>query len=132
MTSRSRSGWPPSLVRYAELIGDAAALKLVASYGGTRLYVAKSPRENSALARAVGWPAARRLARAYGGDELDVPRAEALRSKKRAILAASGSGREVARAVGTTERHVRRVRNAGGRDRDERQHEFILPGPPSS
>jgi len=123
----SRRGWPQRLIEIADAIGDAAALRLVASFGGQRVYIAKHAAAGQLVADAIGVAEADALARRFGGEELEVPRAAALRSRKAAILDTAGSSNVVARQLGVTERYVRMTRNAGGagpdasRPADDRQ-----------
>ncbi|HXM70939.1 MAG TPA: hypothetical protein VN970_07380 [Thermoanaerobaculia bacterium] len=124
MKGRPHHGWPASLVRIAELVGDAAALKLVASFGGTRIYVQKRPAPGSPLAHAIGMEAAKLLAKGVGSGEIVLPTAYALKSKKRAILQASGTNDSVARDTGSTRRYVQIVRNGRGRH-DKRQGRLL-------
>ncbi|HEY1503430.1 MAG TPA: hypothetical protein VGF92_03970 [Stellaceae bacterium] len=120
MTAPSRSGWPESLARIADIVGEAAALRLIADFGGTRFYVPSQPKPKSPIARSIGIRAARGLARIYGASEIDLPNGAMLNSKKLMILKSAKSGRLTARDARSTDRYVRMVRNAGGRA-DKRQ-----------
>ncbi|HEY1503197.1 MAG TPA: hypothetical protein VGF92_02795 [Stellaceae bacterium] len=120
MTQSSRSGWPESLARIADIVGEAAALRLIADFGGTRFYVPSQPHPESPIARSIGIKAARSLARVYGGTEIDLPNGAMLNSKKLMILKSAKSGRLTARDARSTDRYVRMVRNAGARV-DKRQ-----------
>ena len=124
LSPSSRRGWPARLVEIADLIGDAAALRLVAAFGGLRIYIPAQPKPDQALWQAVGESAAHLLAERYGSAEVEIPSGAALRSKKIAILAARCSGRQIARDIGATERYVRKVRNAG-KLADERQADLF-------
>jgi hypothetical protein len=62
-----------TLTELIEAIGDEGTLKLIGTFGGTRLYVPHLPEASSALAECIGLDAAQRLARTYGGDRVDVP-----------------------------------------------------------
>jgi len=57
----------------ADLIGEEAADKLVARFGGLRLYVPHLPQAGDLLTTAVGETAAQRLAEIYGGDRVEIP-----------------------------------------------------------
>src|SRR5579883_2549479 len=67
----SRRGWPARLVEIADLIGDAAALRLVAAFGGLRIYIPAQPKPDQALWQAVGESAAHLLAERYGSAEVE-------------------------------------------------------------
>jgi len=96
---------------------EAAVPKLVAARGGTRLYIPSTPAEGDELVRLIGMPAARALADLRGNEEVDIPLGIGIGAKKAAISRmAHRPASEIARTVGTTERHVRRVRNAGNDD----------------
>lgn len=90
-----------------------AALTLAREWGGTRRRIPKRPAPGMALVDLIGLDAASLLASLYGDEEIDIPLGAQPGRKKAAILRHTGTAREVARAVNTTERHVRRVRNAG-------------------
>lgn len=90
-----------------------AALTLAREWGGTRRRIPKRPAPGMALVDLIGLEPARLLAGLHGDEEVDIPMGVVTGAKKSAILRQSGTAREVALAVGTTERHVRRVRNAG-------------------
>jgi hypothetical protein len=57
-----------------EIIGEEAAAKLIARFGGTRLYVPHSPCPDDALALAVGTGAAMKLAEMFGGERVELPK----------------------------------------------------------
>lgn len=99
---------------------EAAVPKLVAARGGLRLYIPSAPAEGDELVRLIGLPAACALAALRGNEEVDIPLGIGIGAKKAAIARiAHRPAAEIARTVGTTERHVRRVRNAGGSDPDQ-------------
>jgi len=92
-----------------ELIGEEAAAKLIASFGGTRLYVPHSPCPDDALARVVGTEAALKLARMFGGERVELPKPPPRRSQILALRAAGRSVEEIARALSCTRRRVLQV-----------------------
>ena len=92
-----------------ELIGEEAAAKLIASFGGTRLYVPHSPCPDDALARVVGTEAALKLARMFGGERVELPKPPPRRSQILALRAAGRSVEEIARALSRTRRRVFQV-----------------------
>jgi len=120
-------GWPPLIVAFAEIIGDGAALKMIAAFGGTTIYIPKTPRLNSRLVSAIGAASALALAARFGGEDLEIPNGAAMRSKKLMIARMAGSNAQIARATGTTRRYVRRVKNRGYRGLDPRQRELFKP-----
>src|SRR5512146_2816127 len=82
-----------------EIIGEEATAKLIARFGGTRLYVPHSPCADDPLARAVGAGAAMKLARMFGGERVEVPKPPprrtqilALRAGARAVRAPAARG----------------------------------------
>jgi len=115
------SGGPPitsvQLLDLAELIGDAAALRLAEVYGGQdSLYVPKRPRHDHSMANVLGPDAFDTLCWHYGGERIDVPRnANAETTKTRILQMDDGtaSRNEIARRLGCTARYVRMVCNAG-------------------
>jgi hypothetical protein len=92
-----------------EIIGEEAAAKLIASFGGTRLYVPHSPCANDALARAVGAGAALKLAEMFGGERVELPKPPPRRTQILALRAAGRSVEEIARAMSCTRRRVFQV-----------------------
>ena len=92
-----------------EIIGEEAAAKLIASFGGTRLYVPHSPCANDALARAVGAGAAMKLAEMFGGERVELPKPPPRRTQILALRAAGRSVEEIARAMSCTRRRVFQV-----------------------
>jgi hypothetical protein len=96
----------------AELItaaGEEAVEKLVAAFGGARLYVPQVPEPEDPLSRVVGAEAAARLARVYGGDRVDIPNPN-MRRTRIAEMRRAGLGVDaIAREVGCTRRRVFQV-----------------------
>ena len=82
-----------------EIIGEEAAAKLIANFGGTRLYVPHSPCADDALARAVGTGAAMKLAEMFGGERVELPKPPPRRTQILALRAAGRSVEEIARAL---------------------------------
>ena len=110
---------PPLSGHLGELVRrghGGAAVRLVLEWGGQKRYIPKVPATDSALVAVVGVAAAQVLADLAGGEYYDIPPRTVLKgdSLKQQILRADGSTREVAQGLGTTERHVRRVRKDGG------------------
>lgn len=103
--------WPRGLAEIARLIGPGPAMRLGEAVGGVETYIPKNATPNHPLARLVGAEALEVLARAFGGQTLVIPRGVHCKLKKAAILAASGSRRNVALALGCSARYVRKVTN---------------------
>jgi hypothetical protein len=93
-------------------IGIDLAARLVADFGGSRIYVAHSPRHGDRIANSIGPEAAAKVRRVFAGDRIFVPtdpehglrreKIVALRRKHRSISS-------IARAVHCSERFVYRV-----------------------
>jgi len=92
-----------------EIIGEEAAAKLIASFGGTRLYVPHSPCPDDALAREVGTGAAMKLAEMFGGERVELPKPPPRRTQILALRAAGRSVEEIARVLSCTRRRVFQV-----------------------
>jgi Homeodomain-like domain len=100
----------PLLEQLADIIGEAAAVLLSVRFGGRRLYIPKDPIATSDLVGVIGLKASLLLARRFGGVHLEMPLE---RGKRERIVQLSNGGktvREIAEAVGCTERHVKYVR----------------------
>ncbi|MGH8012834.1 MAG: helix-turn-helix domain-containing protein [Candidatus Binataceae bacterium] len=93
----------------ADLIGEEAALKLVAAFAGTRLYIPHLPQADEVLAQTIGVEAARKLAAAYGGDRVDVPNPTPRRLRIVELRSSGLSVDAIARALGCTRRRVFQV-----------------------
>ena len=112
---------PRVLAEVADVIGLDAAIKLVAHYGGTRLYVPDALVEQSPLMILVGRKAAERLINTYRGDVLWIPRClVALRAiRDRAITARHRAGEKadaLAREFNLTDRAVWHIISRARRD----------------
>ncbi len=114
-TLREKYGYLPAvLVTVLEAAGEDVMLRLVATLGGNRVYVASEPRLGSKLADAVGLDAARKIQIALADMHImhfDVPtmagRLALIRTER--ILALRHEGlkvADIARSVGMTERGV--------------------------
>lgn len=91
-----------------------AARRLIREWGGQKRYVPARPHPESPLVELLGDEAARASAEIVGGEYCEVPPRSVLSEDlKQRILRETGTTREIAARLGTTERHVRRVRNAG-------------------
>src|SRR5216683_1956642 len=94
-------------------LGREAAEKLVAGYGGIRIYVPVRAAPEGAFATLIGHAAAEALSRHYGGERLDMPIAKrAPRVLRGEICRLRREGMHVtaiARALGCTRRYVFRI-----------------------
>ncbi|MBF6559117.1 MAG: helix-turn-helix domain-containing protein [Candidatus Binataceae bacterium] len=91
------------------VMGTPAAARLVAAFGGTRLYVPQTPDAGDALSGAVGHEAAIALAQIYGGDRLEVPNPTPRRVRIAQMRADGISVDAIARSLGCTRRRVFQV-----------------------
>ncbi|MGH7935374.1 MAG: helix-turn-helix domain-containing protein [Candidatus Binataceae bacterium] len=91
------------------LIGEEAATRLIAAFGGTRLYVPHSPQDGDALTATIGLNAALKLACVYGGDRVDVPNPTPRRTRIIALRSTGLTVDAIARALGCTRRRVFQV-----------------------
>lgn len=104
--------WPQGLAQIARIIGPRRAIALADALGGVVTYIPKAPGADHRLSQLVGHEAALALAEVYGGLEVVIPRGVYRNLKKAAIMDTAGSRRQVALALGVTERYVRKVANA--------------------
>lgn len=109
-------GWPPILVEIAEIVGVAAALRLVDAYGGTTLYVPETAAPEHRLVQSIGAEAAIKLTTIYAMCKIEVPTLRMVRTRKALIAATVGKTSEIARELGVTTRWVRMVRSIGSID----------------
>lgn len=103
-----------------DVLGDAAALRLVSDLGGTRFYVPKRIGVDNPIAQAIGIEAAQvladHIATGIGGLAVEIPRgpAGAMASYRRALLKLAStpglSEQQIARQMKVHARTVRRAR----------------------
>lgn len=79
--SGARCGRSSMLDELIGAIGETAALKLVESFGGVRVYVPQMPEPEDVLSQLIGTEAALKLAQIYGGERLELPHPNSRRSK---------------------------------------------------
>ena len=97
---------PAEIGYLTRVIGEAAALLLIETRGGTRLYVPSVPNPASALVLDIGPVAALALALEYGGETFKVPLCKFWRMR---VYKAEGcSYAVIARRLGTTETTIQR------------------------
>ncbi|MBX3504343.1 MAG: hypothetical protein KF895_02605 [Parvibaculum sp.] len=118
-------GWPESLLTVKESIGLAATLRLVEAFGGTSCYIPAKADVSNRLVQVIGVDATEALIRDLGAGAFDVPVLATARHKRRLIMRAKGTAREVARKFAVTERWVRYVRADERGSVDERQMDMF-------
>jgi hypothetical protein len=91
------------------LLGSETASRLVADFGGRRLYVPQYPGGQDALSRSIGLTNAIKLSRVYGGDRIEVPRQPARRTQILSLRAAGCSIGAIAHELACTRRRVLQV-----------------------
>ncbi len=69
----SFDGMPDVLAQVAAVAGFQVACDLGEALGGSRVHVARRPRQGTLLVKAVGLEAARAIARVYGGETIPIP-----------------------------------------------------------
>lgn len=97
------------LEELARTIGTEGANRLVAAFGGARLYIPHFPEPGDVLSQAVGHATALALANVYGGDRIDVPNPTPRRERILRMRAHGASVDSIARALGCTRRRVFQV-----------------------
>lgn len=115
---------PYILQDLAEQIGLPLTMRLVAHYGGTRLYIPKGDMaDDHQLVKLIGREAAEKLQAMYGGEpHFDIPLAlrsvRAVRNAEIRVKRAYTSASSLAREYHTTERNIRLI---CGEIEDDRQ-----------
>jgi Mor family transcriptional regulator len=99
-----------------QLLGEELTAKLVAQYGGTRLYVPSVFKPDHSLYQMLGPEAAQRLFGEFGGITVEVPRDVVWHTAQRNALiradrATGMSQRALALKHHLTERHIRNILN---------------------
>ena len=110
VVSTARLSGPTSLLaQLLDTIGEEATTDLIASFGGTRLYVPHEPEAGDQLSASIGVTAAKALARVYGGDRVDLPNPTPRRFRIVALRSAGLNVDAIARKLGCTRRRVFQV-----------------------
>jgi len=96
-------------------IGATALLRLLALFGGTRLYVPEAIHENHVIARAIGIDAARALSARFAREHLELPDADDFTRLQRirrvaGLLRTGMASRDIAMLIGIGTRQVCRYR----------------------
>lgn len=102
---------PASLLDLAETLGIGVALRLMQQYGGTEVTFPQRP--NKDLVALLGQETAEAVCHFLSGAEIYVPhgRANRRRGDVQDLEAKGRSRAEIARALGISQRHVRRLAN---------------------
>lgn len=106
-------------------IGTLATMRLLALFGGTRLYVPETMPDDHPIARAIGLPAAARLSAIFAREQLELPDSDEFhrltRTRRVASLLRAGiCPRDIAGLVGVSVKQV-------GRYRTEAEELGLLP-----
>lgn len=110
--SRARLKADASVIdNIARLIGAGPASRLIAEFGGGRLYIPEKPSPGDSVSQAIGYAAAMRLGSVFGGERVWLPNdAGRALSVSIATLRAQGlSVSRIARRAGCSERYVYKV-----------------------
>jgi hypothetical protein len=97
-----------------DVVGEAAAVKLVAAFGGTKIALPMRPRATHPIAQLVGMDGMKTLIDAFGAGYIDLPqgpdRGPAGRRRRLAEMIGQGfSTAEAARMADTSQRTAERV-----------------------
>lgn len=133
-------GWPEALRAIAEdpRLGRETALRLSRAFGGTEIYVSRSPRSGSEVLREIGPRKCEALYDLFGGGRLLIPmgaltdwpaRRQAIRRLLRAGRSHSFIARSVRCHVMTVKREHRRMVAAGERPGGQQLDIFGSPRP---
>lgn len=106
---------PSTLDQIGAVIGTSAALRLIAIFGGTNLYIPEAVTEDHPIARAIGLDAARKLSAVFAREQYDLPDGEDFHRLQRirrvaGLLRAGVSPRDIAVLVGVSARQVSNYR----------------------
>jgi hypothetical protein len=101
----------PAVDNIARVIGAGATARLISTFGGGRVYIAKNPGPGDAVARVIGGEAAERLGAIFGGERIWFPNASGHLTRRRiASLRRRGSSiSRIARELKLSERYVYKV-----------------------
>lgn len=105
---------PHSLLDLAETLGVRVALKLMQEFGGRDLRIPKNPSADHPIIKALGEDDGRAVCHFMADQSVYIPHARS-GARRRSVLDLTATGRtrgEIARILGMSERHVRRIANA--------------------
>ena len=113
---------PESLVDVAEALGMSVALKLMQHYGGLEVKFPIVPKPGHPILKALGEDDGYALCALLSNTSIYIPHGKPRRSSRDQVLALEARGldrAEIARQLGISQRHVRRVANAAVADPDQ-------------
>lgn len=117
------ASYPVVFQEIRKLIGEEAADKLVAHFGGGQpLYIPSKVKPEHRLCQLVGEPVMQQLASEFGGLTIEIPRcfAQRIELRNRQILADRAAGMtqgDIARKYQLTVRAIRTITNSTGKAR---------------
>lgn len=106
---------PVSMIDLAETLGLRVALQLMQEFGGCEMSFPKVPGPDHRVVQAMGEADANAICAYLGGSVIYIPHGRAPRSARSAVLDLQSKNltrAEIARTLGISQRHVRRVANA--------------------
>ncbi len=101
----------PVVDNIARVIGAGPTTRLIAAFGGHRLYISHNPAPTDPVAMTVGYAAALRLGAIFGGERIWLPNGAGRENRLRiAQLRRRGvTVPRIAREIGCSERYVYKV-----------------------
>jgi len=101
----------PAVENIARVIGAGATARLIATFGGGRMYIAQHPGRADAIARVIGEEAAEVLGSIFGGERIWLPNDAGHQTRRRiSLLRRRGSSvSRIARELRLSERYVYKV-----------------------
>jgi hypothetical protein len=101
----------PAVENIARVIGAGATSRLISTFGGGRVYIAKTPGSSDVVARVIGEAAATRLGAVFGGERIWFPNdAGHLTRRRVALMRGRGASvSRIARHLRISERYVYKV-----------------------
>jgi Mor transcription activator family len=101
----------PAVENIARVIGAGATARLISTFGGGRVYIAKRPGPTDALARVIGDEAANLLGDIFGGERIWFPNDAGHQTRRRiSLMRGRGSSvSRIARELRLSERYVYKV-----------------------
>jgi len=101
----------PAVENIARVIGAGATARLISTFGGGRVYIAKNPGPSDAVARVIGDEAAGILGAIFGGERIWLPNDAGHVTRRRiSLMRRRGSSiSRIARELRLSERYVYKV-----------------------
>jgi hypothetical protein len=101
----------PAVENIARVIGAGATARLISTFGGGRVYIARNPGRSDAVARVIGAEAAAMLGAIFGGERIWFPNDAGHFTRRRIVqMRRRGSSiSRIARALRLSERYVYKV-----------------------